>query len=117
MLKDTQSWLCGSTNTIVTQQKEVDILVNVRFSSSSCCLMCAQYCYHHQVENGTMEFRDPKLERIAGLTPADRKWMDDIVRDVNDTFVEDPTKPLDMQCVVLFLSAGMTTHPFQLQGQ
>ncbi|KAF9810499.1 hypothetical protein IEO21_06894 [Rhodonia placenta] len=76
MLKDTQSWLCGSTNTIVTQQKEVDILVNV--------------------ENGTMEFRDPKLERIAGLTPADRKWMDDIVRDVNDTFVEDPTKPLDM---------------------
>lgn len=29
MLKDTQSWLCGSTNTIVTQQREVDLLVNV----------------------------------------------------------------------------------------
>ncbi|PCH39859.1 hypothetical protein WOLCODRAFT_97921 [Wolfiporia cocos MD-104 SS10] len=76
MLKDTQSWLCGSTNSIVTQQKEVDLLVNI--------------------ENGTMEFRDPRLERVAGLTPADRKWMDDIVRDVNDTYVDDPTQPLGM---------------------
>jgi len=76
MLKDTQSWLCGSTNSIVTQQKEVDILVNV--------------------ETGTMEFRDPKLERIAGLTAADRKWMDDIVRDVNETYIDDPSKPLGM---------------------
>jgi hypothetical protein len=29
MMKDTQSWLCGSTNSIVTQSKEIDILVNV----------------------------------------------------------------------------------------
>lgn len=29
MLKDTGSWLCGTTNSIVTQQKEVDLLVNV----------------------------------------------------------------------------------------
>lgn len=29
MLKDSQSWLCGSTNSIVTQQKEVDLFVNV----------------------------------------------------------------------------------------
>ena len=29
MLKDTGCWLCGSTNSIVTQQKEVDLLVNV----------------------------------------------------------------------------------------
>ncbi|KZT67293.1 hypothetical protein DAEQUDRAFT_794018 [Daedalea quercina L-15889] len=76
MLKDTQSWLCGSTNTIVTQQKEVDLLVDV--------------------ENGTMEFRDPTVERIAGLTAADRKWMDEIVKDVNETYVDDPTKPTGM---------------------
>ncbi|KAI0632312.1 transport protein Avl9-domain-containing protein [Trametes polyzona] len=69
MLKDTGCWLCGSTNSIVTQQKEIELLVNV--------------------ETGTIEFRDPKLERLVGLTPADRKWMDDIVKDVNDGWDED----------------------------
>lgn len=29
MLKDTGCWLCGSTNSIVTQQKEIELLVNV----------------------------------------------------------------------------------------
>ena len=29
IIKDTRSWLCGSTNSIVTQQKEIDLLVNV----------------------------------------------------------------------------------------
>ena len=29
LLKDTQSYLCGSTNTIVTQQKDIDLLINV----------------------------------------------------------------------------------------
>ncbi|KAJ3518318.1 hypothetical protein NM688_g9454 [Phlebia brevispora] len=29
MLKDSQSWLCGSTNSTVVQQREVDLLVNV----------------------------------------------------------------------------------------
>ncbi|KAI0341521.1 hypothetical protein BDW22DRAFT_1359113 [Trametopsis cervina] len=71
MLKDTKSWLCGSTNSIVTQQKEVDLLINV--------------------ETGMFEFRDPKLERSAGLTPADRKWMDDVVKDVNDSWEGDLT--------------------------
>ena len=41
-----------------------------------------------QVETGAFEFRDPALERSAGLTPADRKWMDDIVRDVNEGWEE-----------------------------
>ncbi|THH26695.1 hypothetical protein EUX98_g7485 [Antrodiella citrinella] len=68
MLKETKSWLCGSTNSIVTQQKEVDLLVNI--------------------ETNTFEFRDPKLERSAALTPADRKWMDDIVKDVNESWIE-----------------------------
>ncbi|KAF7794172.1 hypothetical protein EIP86_005303 [Pleurotus ostreatoroseus] len=68
MLKDTRSWLCGSTNSIVAQQKEVDLLINL--------------------ETGVFEFRDPKLERSAGLTAADRKWMDDIVTDVNDGWDE-----------------------------
>jgi hypothetical protein len=29
MMKETKSWLCGSTNSIVTQSKEIDLLVNV----------------------------------------------------------------------------------------
>ncbi|KAF9061461.1 transport protein Avl9-domain-containing protein [Rhodocollybia butyracea] len=75
MLKETKSWLCGSTNSIVTQQKEIELLVNT--------------------ETGVFEFRDPKLERAAGLTAADRKWMDDIIKDVNDSWDdEDPSRPL-----------------------
>ncbi|KAJ3988067.1 transport protein Avl9-domain-containing protein [Lentinula detonsa] len=74
MLKETKSWLCGSTNSIVTHQKEIDLLVNI--------------------ETGTFEFRDPNLERSSGLTAADRKWMDDIVKDVNETWFEEETSRL-----------------------
>ncbi|KAG7088103.1 hypothetical protein E1B28_012128 [Marasmius oreades] len=66
MLRETKSWLCGSTNSIVTQQKEVDLLVNA--------------------ETGTIEFRSTlDLEAKVALTAADRKWMDDIVRDVQES--------------------------------
>jgi len=41
MIKETKSWLCGSTNTIVTGQKEIDLLVNVRFLRGS---PLAHYC-------------------------------------------------------------------------
>jgi len=30
MLKDTPSWLCGCTNSIITQQSDIDLLVHVR---------------------------------------------------------------------------------------
>ncbi|KAI0042041.1 hypothetical protein FA95DRAFT_1610516 [Auriscalpium vulgare] len=60
----TQSFLCGSTNAIVTQQKEIELLVDV--------------------ETGSIEYRDPKVERAVALTAADRKWMDEIVKDVNE---------------------------------
>jgi hypothetical protein len=53
-----------------------------------------------KTEEGTFEFRDPKLERLVGLTAADRKWMDDIVRDVNETWdEEDHARTLGMQWV------------------
>ncbi|KAF8073978.1 transport protein Avl9-domain-containing protein [Lyophyllum atratum] len=75
VLKETTSWLCGSTNSIVTHQKEIDLLVNI--------------------ETGTFEFRNPHLERAAGLTAADRKWMDDIVTDVNEGWDdENPTQSM-----------------------
>jgi hypothetical protein len=55
-----------------------------------------------QTETATLEFRNPRLERLMGLTAADRKWMDEIVRDVNDAWDDaDPMKPA-MQCVTLW---------------
>ncbi|KAF9465242.1 transport protein Avl9-domain-containing protein [Collybia nuda] len=78
VLKETHSWLCGSTNSIVTQQEEIDLLVNI--------------------ETGSFEFRDAKLERSAALTAADRKWMDDIVTDVNNGWDDaNPTNTLQFK--------------------
>ncbi|KAJ7213890.1 transport protein Avl9-domain-containing protein [Mycena pura] len=71
-----KSWLCGSTNSIVTQRKEIDLFVNT--------------------ETGVLEFRDPKLERLIALTPADRKWMDVIVKDVNDGWSDEEGRPVSM---------------------
>ncbi|TBU44434.1 transport protein Avl9-domain-containing protein [Dichomitus squalens] len=70
MLRDTPCWLCGSTNSIVTQQKEIDLLVNI--------------------ETGAIKFRNANVERMVALTSADRKWMDEILKDVNDGYSEDP---------------------------
>jgi hypothetical protein len=67
----TRSFLCGSTNAIVRQQKDIELLVDV--------------------ETCSVEFRDPKIERAVALTPADRKWVDEIVKDVNDTWDTEDT--------------------------
>ncbi|KAG5638741.1 hypothetical protein H0H81_010551 [Sphagnurus paluster] len=78
ILKETTSWLCGSTNSIVTHQKEIDLLVNI--------------------ETGAFEFHNPQLERSVALTPADRKWMDDIVTDVNEGWDDqNPTQSLQFK--------------------
>ncbi|KLO05626.1 hypothetical protein SCHPADRAFT_1002797 [Schizopora paradoxa] len=74
LIKDTRSWLCGTTNTIVTQQNEIDLLINI--------------------ETNTFEFKDPKLERLVALTAADRKWMDDIVKDVNEGWSESSSEQI-----------------------
>jgi len=59
-----------------------------------------------QTEMSTIEFRDPKLERLAGLTAADRKWMDNIVHDVNQSWNDaDPTKGPTLQLVHSFSQA------------
>lgn len=63
-----------------------------------------------QTETATLEFRNPRLERLVALTPADRKWIEEIVRDVNDSWDDtDPTKaamqyvisPSDLSCMML----------------
>jgi len=51
-----------------------------------------------QIETNVFEFKDAKLEKLVSLTPADRKWIDDIVKDVNEGWNEDdPTRPTGMQ--------------------
>jgi hypothetical protein len=43
---------------------------------------------------------DPVVERLVSMTPADRKWMDDMLHDVIDSWNEnDPQRPTSMQCV------------------
>ncbi|KAF8318471.1 hypothetical protein DL93DRAFT_2054522 [Clavulina sp. PMI_390] len=73
------SYLCGSTNSILTHQRDhIDLIINI--------------------ETNTFEFMDPLTERLVALTPADRQWMDDIVHDVTDSWNEnDPGRPLNMQ--------------------
>lgn len=69
-----------------------------------------------QTETATLEFRNARLERLAALTPADRKWVDEIVRDVNDSWDEtDPTKVV-MQCAILFLHLMSYLSLFKFQG-
>ncbi|KAF8516315.1 transport protein Avl9-domain-containing protein [Hysterangium stoloniferum] len=76
--KETNSWLCGCTNSIVYTQSGYDLLVNI--------------------ETNAFEYKDSKFEKLMALTAADRKWIDDIVKDVNDGWNEDdPTRPAGMQ--------------------
>ncbi len=46
----------------------------------------------------TFEFRNPNVDKVLSLTAADRAWIDEIVRDVNDSWDDaDPTKPTHIQ--------------------
>ncbi|GAA95821.1 hypothetical protein E5Q_02478 [Mixia osmundae IAM 14324] len=79
MLK-TDSYLVGTTNSIFQQQRDckIDVLVNI--------------------ETAHLEFLDPTIAPLVNLTPADRRWMDDVVRTVSDTWnANDPSRPLGMQ--------------------
>ncbi|EPQ25998.1 uncharacterized protein PFL1_06453 [Pseudozyma flocculosa PF-1] len=78
-LLQSRSWLVGTSNSIFKQQKDckIDVVVDL--------------------ETSTLEFQDLRLQQIVGLTPADRKWMDEIVHTVNETWnPADPTRPTSM---------------------
>ena len=71
-----------------------------------------------QVESNTFEFQNPLIERVVSLTPADRKWMDDIVQDVNEGWNEnDPQRPAGMQCVEILSLVGYLLSMTLLQVQ
>ncbi|KAG8734065.1 late secretory pathway protein avl9 [Ceratobasidium sp. 423] len=50
------------------------------------------------LETGTFEFSNSTVERQGSLTAADRKFIDDLVKDVNEGWNDaDPSRPLGMQ--------------------
>ncbi|KAG2212399.1 hypothetical protein INT47_001760, partial [Mucor saturninus] len=76
--EQTKSYVVGTTNQIFFHHKsdtKIDVLVNV--------------------ETGTLEFYNPQLVNIVSPTIADRRWMENIVKVVNDTWnTNDPSRPL-----------------------
>ena len=80
MASKSKSYLVGTTNSIYRQQKEcsIDVIVDLEHSS--------------------LEFIDPKVQQLVNLTAEDRKWMDDIVNVVLETWnAADPSRPSSMQ--------------------
>ncbi|KAI8334479.1 transport protein Avl9-domain-containing protein [Blakeslea trispora] len=76
--EQTQSYVVGTTNQIFFHHKsdtKIDVLVNV--------------------ETGMLEFYNQRLSHLVSPTLADRRWMEDIVKVVNDTWNQtDPSRPL-----------------------
>ncbi|KAI8054815.1 transport protein Avl9-domain-containing protein [Thamnidium elegans] len=74
----TKSYVVGTTNQIFFHHKsdtKIDVLVNV--------------------ETGTLEFYNTQLVSLVSPTIADRRWMENIVKVVNDTWnTNDPSRPL-----------------------
>jgi hypothetical protein len=83
------SWLVGTTNSIVTQQRDCqwDLLINVssiisRYASDHVLTLPLR----EQIDQNTFEFHDKELERLVSLTPSDRVWMDQVVKSVEETW-------------------------------
>lgn len=78
-LLKSRTWLVGTSNSIFKQQKDckIDVVVDL--------------------ERSVLEFQDPRLQQIVNLTLQDRKWMDEVISAVLDTWnPDDPTRPTSM---------------------
>ncbi|TKY89936.1 hypothetical protein EX895_001234 [Sporisorium graminicola] len=74
-----RTWLVGTSNSIFKQQRDckIDVVVDL--------------------EHAHLEFQDPKLHQVVNLTPEDRKWMDEVISSVVETWnPADPTRPTSM---------------------
>lgn len=75
----TKSYIVGSTNSLLLQQRDrySDILINL--------------------DENTINITSSSLRRALALTAADRRWIDFIVQEVNDTWDEsNPSRPKTM---------------------
>ncbi|CDS01451.1 related to AVL9-protein involved in exocytic transport from the Golgi [Sporisorium scitamineum] len=78
-LLKSRTWLVGTSNSIFKQQRDckIDVIVDL--------------------EHAHLEFQDPRLHQIVNLTPEDRKWMDEVISSVVETWnPADPTRPTSM---------------------
>lgn len=78
----TKSYLVGSTNSLLLQQKDrySDILINL--------------------DDDTVAITSPSLKSALALTAADRRWIDFLTHEVNETWDEtNPSRPKTMQYV------------------
>lgn len=78
----TKSYLVGSTNSLLLQQKDrySDILINL--------------------DEDTVTITSPSLRSALALTAADRRWIDFLTQEINETWDEgNPSRPKTMQYV------------------
>ncbi|GAA5857761.1 hypothetical protein JCM5353_002200 [Sporobolomyces roseus] len=78
-LQQSKTYLVGTTNSIIQQQRDcnIDVVVNL--------------------DTTTLQILNPSLTSLITLTPADRKWMDELVTTVDQSWnAEDPTRPEGM---------------------
>ncbi|RDA82786.1 hypothetical protein CP532_0852 [Ophiocordyceps camponoti-leonardi (nom. inval.)] len=78
----TKSYLVGSTNSLLLQQRDrySDILINL--------------------DEDTVSITSPSLRSALALTAADRRWIDFLTLEVNDTWDEaNPSRPKTMQYI------------------
>ena len=77
--KGTKSYIVGSTNSLLLQQRDrySDILINL--------------------DDSTINITSPSLRAALALTASDRRWIDFITQEVNDTWDErNPAQPNHM---------------------
>lgn len=78
-LLKSRTWLVGTSNSIFKQQRDckIDVIVDL--------------------EHAHLEFQDANLHHMVNLTPEDRKWMDQVISSVVETWnPADPTRPTSM---------------------
>lgn len=77
--QDTKSYLVGSTNALLLQQRDryADVLINL--------------------DDNTININSPSLRTGLALSTADRRWIDFLTQAVQDTWDEkNPSRPKDM---------------------
>lgn len=78
----TKSYIVGSTNSLLLQQKDrySDVLINL--------------------DEVTINITSPSLKSALALTAADRRWIDFLTQEVNETWDDsNPSRPKNMQYV------------------
>ncbi|GAA5992444.1 hypothetical protein JCM5350_001593 [Sporobolomyces pararoseus] len=77
LLEISKSYLVGTTNSIIQQQRgcNIDVVVNLDTTS--------------------LQILNPLITPLITLTPADRKWMDELVTTVDQSYNNNNNKSLD----------------------